>query len=145
MKSLAKIPVENLVAAGQALPVLELPPLDRFTLALYAAGSGDHTPFHLDIDRAKEAGLGDVIGHGMLTMAYLGRYLTEIVDQSAIKSWHVRFKAVSRPGDRIRCHGTFVRTFEEGGEHLCQLDVVATRGTGPDDVLAAGEAIIKIG
>ena len=54
--------------AGTAWPALKLPPVTRLTLALYCGASGDHNPLHVDQDFAREAGLGDVIAHGMLVM-----------------------------------------------------------------------------
>ena len=54
----------------------------RLTLALYCGASGDHNPLHVDIDFARAAGLDDVIAHGMLAMAYLGRFLTDSLPTS---------------------------------------------------------------
>ena len=59
--------------AGESLPPLELEPIRRETLAGFAAASGDPNPIHLDRDAARAAGLDDVIAHGMLVMAWLGR------------------------------------------------------------------------
>jgi hypothetical protein len=38
------------INVGDTLPPLELPPLSRATLALYAGASGDHNPMHIDLD-----------------------------------------------------------------------------------------------
>ena len=38
------------VQVGDALPALNLPPVDRRTLALFAGASGDHHPIHIDLD-----------------------------------------------------------------------------------------------
>ena len=59
------------VTVGALLPPLELAPITRLDLALYAGASGDHNPVHVDIDFARAAGLDDVFAHGMLSMAYL--------------------------------------------------------------------------
>ena len=69
------------IQVGSEIPALELAPITRFTLALYAGASGDHNPIHIDSDFAKKAGMPDVFAHGMLSMAYLGRMLT---------NWHSR-------------------------------------------------------
>ena len=58
------------------LPELNIPPITRTTLALFAGASGDHNPIHIDLDFARAAGQDDVFAHGMLTMAYIGRLLT---------------------------------------------------------------------
>ncbi|GAO70694.1 MaoC family dehydratase [Comamonas sp. E6] len=57
------------VQVGDALPALELSPISRTTLALFAGASGDHNPIHIDTDFARKAGMPDVFAHGMLGMA----------------------------------------------------------------------------
>ena len=52
------------VQVGETLPELQLPPVDRTTLALFAGASGDHNPMHIDIDVARRAGAPDVFAHG---------------------------------------------------------------------------------
>jgi len=93
---------------GDALPPLALPPLTRHTLALYCGASGDHNPIHVDIDFARAAGLPDVIAHGMLSVAWLGRLLTNWVPQQAIRRLDVRFVAPTQVGERITCTGRVV-------------------------------------
>jgi acyl dehydratase len=77
------------------LPPLALEPISRTTLALFAGASGDHNPIHIDLDVARSAGLDDVFAHGMLSMAYLGRFLTNAVPQHRIKSVTTRFLAIT--------------------------------------------------
>jgi len=93
---------------GDMLPPLVLPPLTRHTLALYCGASGDHNPIHVDIDFARAAGLPDVIAHGMLSVAWLGRLLTNWVPQQAIRRLDVRFVAPTQVGERITCSGRVV-------------------------------------
>ena len=69
---------------GDMLEPMTHDPISRTTLALFAGASGDHNPIHIDIDFAKSVGLDDVFAHGMLGMAYLGRFLTSIADLSLI-------------------------------------------------------------
>ena len=83
------------IAIGTELPPLQIRPISRTTLALFAGASGDHNPMHIDIDVAKSAGLDDVFAHGMLSMAYLGRLLTDWVGPQAIRSYRVRFAAIT--------------------------------------------------
>ena len=66
------------VIAGTELPPLVVDPISRTTLALFAGASGDHNPIHIDLDVARSAGLDDVFAQGMLSMAYLGRLLTQL-------------------------------------------------------------------
>lgn len=37
------------IQVGDTLPALNLPPISRTTLALFAGASGDHNPIHIDI------------------------------------------------------------------------------------------------
>ncbi len=130
------------VAVGDALPVLELPPLSRHTLALYCGASGDHNPIHVDIDFARAAGLNDVIAHGMLSMAWLGRLLTNWVPQTALREFGVRFAAMTTVGERIRCEGRVIERFERNGEHCVRVQVSTTNAQG--ELKLAGEAVVAL-
>ena len=99
------LPDWHTLQVGDALPVLELPPLTRHTLALYCGASGDHNPIHVDIDFARSAGLPDVIAHGMLSAAWVARMLTDWMPQHAIRSIDIRFAAMTGVGERITCSG----------------------------------------
>ena len=55
------------IQVGTEIPELGLPPISRYTLALYAGASGDHNPIHIDSDFAREASMPDVFAHGMLS------------------------------------------------------------------------------
>lgn len=57
--------------------------LDRALLKQYADASGDQNPIHQDEAFAKLVGLPDVIAHGMLTMALVAKYVTDIAGGSA--------------------------------------------------------------
>jgi acyl dehydratase len=109
--------------AGEELPPLELPPISRFTLALYCGGSGDHNPVHVDSDYARGHGLSDIFAHGMLSMAYLGRLLTEWAPQSALRSFDVRFTSITNLHDVVSCTGRVVEKFEAEGEQRLRLEV----------------------
>lgn len=82
---------------------LNIPPITRGTLALFAGGSGDHNALHIDLDAAKAAGMPDVFAHGMLSMAYLGRLLTDNFDIRDIRRFKVRFSAITDVGDAVEC------------------------------------------
>lgn len=65
----------------------------REMLAAFATASGDANPLHLHPQVARAGGHDDVIAHGMLTMAWLGRLLTENSPQGRLRSFRVRFVA----------------------------------------------------
>jgi acyl dehydratase len=110
-------------------------------LALYCGASGDHNPLHTDIDFAKEAALPDVIGHGMLTMAYLGRLLTGSFSVASIQTFDVRFSSMSRIGDVITCNGLVKETFSQVGYTILTIALTACVDARE---LASGKAVVRI-
>lgn len=77
--------------------------IDRALLKQYADASGDQNPIHQDEAFAKSVGLPDVIAHGMLTMALVGKYVSDIAGGSAkVLEFGGRFtKPVVVPADAI--------------------------------------------
>jgi acyl dehydratase len=57
--------------------------VNRALLKQYADASGDQNPIHQDEAFAKSVGLPDVIAHGMLTMALVGKYVSNLAGGSA--------------------------------------------------------------
>ncbi len=130
------------VSVGDAVPTLVTKPISRTTLALYAGASGDHNPMHIDIDFARKAGVEDVFAHGMLSMAYLGRLLTGWVPQSQIRSFGVRFSAITNVADVITCAGKITEKFEQNGEKRVKLAITATNQKGVATLI--GEAVVAL-
>src|SRR5690606_25580422 len=125
---------------GAELPTRTLPPITRTALALYAGGSGDHNPLHIDLDFARNvAKMDDVIGHGMLSMALISRYLTELVPQRALRAYGVRFTGMSKVGDRLECAGRVTKVFEKDGESCAEVELIAKHTGGA--TLARGTAV----
>lgn len=130
------------IQVGAQLPAIELPPLSRLTLALYCGASGDHNPIHVDIDYARAAGLPDVFAHGMLSMAWLGRLLTNWMPQQTLRNFNVRFSAITQVGERIRCSGVVADKFEEDGERRVRLQLATENEAGEKKLI--GEAVLAI-
>jgi acyl dehydratase len=130
------------LAVGDAMPVLQLPPISRTTLALFAGASGDYNPIHIDIDFARKAGMKDVFAHGMLSMAYLARALTEWVPQRRILSYGVRFAAITHLGDRVQCSGKVVEKLTHAGRPCARIELTAAKASG--EVTLAGEALVAL-
>ena len=57
--------------------------INRALLKKYADASGDQNPIHQDEAFAKSVGLPDVIAHGMLTMALVGKYVSDLAGGSS--------------------------------------------------------------
>jgi acyl dehydratase len=125
---------------GGELPSLEIEPISRTTLALFAGASGDHNPIHIDLDNARSAGLDDVFAHGMLSMAYLGRLLTNAFPQERLRSYKVRFAAITPVHAQPTCAGRVVSIDDSTGERLATLELSVTLADGTRTLI--GEAVV---
>jgi acyl dehydratase len=132
----------NQIVVGDALPPLDMPPIDRTTLALYAGASGDHNPMHIDLDFARKSGMADVFAHGMLSMAYLGRLLTQWAPQHRLRGFQARFAGITHLGNAVRCAGKVIAIAEQDGERRATIAVQAANQYG--EIKIVGEAIIAI-
>lgn len=127
---------------GTALENLEISPISRTTLALFAGGSGDHNPIHIDLDVARSAGLDEVFAHGMLSMAYLARLLTDNFPVESIRSYSVRFAAITPVHGQPTCRGTIRNVEAVDGEKLVTMDLTVTLEDGT--VTLTGEAVVAV-
>ena len=96
---------------GSELTPVVTQPISRYTLAMFAGGSGDHNPMHIDTDFAHSFGMPDVFAHGMLSMAYLAQVLTRSFDQRAIRSYGVRFVSITPVKAIVTCTGKVTEIF----------------------------------
>lgn len=126
------------LAAGDMLPPLAVAPISRATLALFAGASGDTNPIHIDLDVARSAGLDDVFAHGMLLMAYLGRLLTGWFPPERVRSFAVRFVAITPVHAAPTCFGT-VRSVDGS---TATLDLVVRIATGTTTL--TGTAVVDV-
>lgn len=125
-------------------PAVEAPPTPTWTMEQpvsldqadrYAAASGDHNPIHLNADVAKMAGLPGVILHGLCTMAFAARDLTQhysVEDPSRLESLSVRFAAPVFPGE------TLTLQVWEGEDESVSFQTVNSSGK---PVLSGGTAV----
>lgn len=135
-------PTYDTVEVGSELPAFTTAPISRLALALYCGASGDHNPIHVDPDFARMAGQQDVIAHGMLSMAYLARLLTNWVPQSALRQYGVRFVAITPVGTSVTCRGKVVEKLESDGERRVRLQLCTTDESGA--IKLTGEAIVAL-
>lgn len=136
------IPNYEHIQVGDTLPPLTLEPINRTTLALFAGASNDHNAIHIDIDFARKAGMPDVFAHGMLSMAYLGRLLSQWVDQRQLRSFGVRFVGITHLGHRITCTGHVVEKFEADGEQRVKLELRTANQYEETKIL--GDAVVAL-
>jgi acyl dehydratase len=101
--------------------------LDRSLLKAYADASGDQNPIHQNEEFALSVGLPNVISHGMLTMALVGKYVTDWSGgPSSVKEFGARFiKPVIVPaGEKVDL--TINATVVEVNGDEIKLDLIAT-------------------
>lgn len=115
--------------------------IDRELLKRYAEASGDRNPIHQDEAFAKSVGLPDVIAHGMLTMALVGKFVTDWAGGSAaVKEFSARFvKPVVVPADQ-KVDLTVSAVITEVLDGAVRLDLSAT--SGGVKVLAMAKALV---
>ncbi len=132
------------VSVGTELPVRTVT-VTRGDLVRYAGASEDFNPVHWNPRVAREAGLPDVIAHGMLTMAVAARTVTDWVrDPGAIVEYRTRF---SRPvvvpddgqGTSIEVRG---RVAERLDDTRVRVDLVVT--SGGTKVLSEARAVVRL-
>jgi acyl dehydratase len=126
------------VNVGDELESLTVAPISRTTQALFAGASGDHNPIHIDLDVARSAGLDDVFAHGMLSMAYLARLLTDRFPPERIRSYRVRFAAITPVHGQPTCTGR-VTAVADG---VATLDLAVTLPDGTTTL--TGEATVSV-
>ncbi|QSO52593.1 MaoC family dehydratase N-terminal domain-containing protein [Alicyclobacillus curvatus] len=126
-------------AEGEMLKTLTKPPITKTQLVMYSGASGDFNPIHTVEEFAVKAGLGGVIAHGMLTMAFVGQMLTDIVGENGtLVDFGVRFKGMVRPGDIITCGGQVTKVQDEPGGQRVFASVFAQTDKG--DRVVTGDA-----
>lgn len=115
-----------MIKVGDVIPerVFEI---DRALLKAYADASGDQNPIHQSEEVAISVGLPNVIAHGMLTMALVGKYISDWAGGSAnVKEFSARFiKPVIVPSEVIVDLTVGATVTEVAGDRI-KLDLVAT-------------------
>ena len=128
------------VKVGDRLPEHVCGPITRTTLALFAGGSGDYMPLHIDSDFCKKAGIPDVFAHGMLSMAYLAQLLTKWVPQSQIVNWNTRFISITPVNATVLCNGEVMKKYDDQKRVLLSINTKVKDGA----ETLSGEALIAL-
>jgi acyl dehydratase len=128
--------------AGDTLPGFRTDPITPVTLALFAGGSGDHNPIHLDAEFARANGFDEVFAHGMLSMAFLGRLLSDWVPADQILSYGVRFAAITPLRAEVECRGVVKEVREQGGRRVAELELSTLLPDGT--VTLTGDAVVAL-
>lgn len=126
---------------GAEIPGLKVGPVKHMDLVRYSGASGDFNPIHTDPEFGKSVGLGGTIAHGMYIMALMGRMCTNWVHPAQMKSFGVKFKGMTKPGELVVCSGKVKKKKEDNGEKLLIIDVTAANDAG--EIKVSGELIVK--
>ena len=116
--------------------------LDRALLKAYADASGDQNPIHQNEEFALSVGLPNVIAHGMLTMALVGKYVSDFAGGSAnVLEYSARFiKPVVVPaGENVDL--TVSATVSEVNDGKISLTLSST--SAGVKVLGMAKAVVK--
>ena len=130
---------------GQELPSMVKPPIAQDQLNRYAEASGDFNPIHLNEEAARRVGLDGIIAHGMLSMAFLGQYISQQItsDPSALlANLKVRYAGMVRLGDTLTCHGLVKNITVAGGETTITIECWAQNQRG--EKVTVGEADVAV-
>ncbi len=116
--------------------------LDRALLKQYADASGDQNPIHQNEEFALSVGLPNVIAHGMLTMALVGKFVSDFAGGSAkVLEYGARFtKPVIVPaGEKVDL--TVSATVTDVSDGKVSLTLSATSAGVKD--LGMAKAVVK--
>ena len=130
-----------MIEVGAALPTHTFT-VNRALLKAYADASGDQNPIHQNEKFAVSVGLPNVIAHGMLTMALVGKYVTDWAGGSSkVTHYGARFvKPVIVPADMdVDLTVSAVVSAVEGNS--ITLDLTAT--SAGVKVLGMAKAVVK--
>ena len=135
-------PTYDSVQLGDVLPPLDMAPIYRGQLALFAGASGDHNPIHIDTDFARKAGMPDVFAHGMLGMAWVGRLVTQWAPMAELREFNVRFAGITHLGNAMRCSGRVIEKLEHNGEQCVRIELSSSNQFGQTKIV--GEALVAL-
>ena len=130
-----------MIEVGATLPTHTFT-VNRALLKAYADASGDQNPIHQNEEFALSVGLPNVIAHGMLTMALVGKYVTDWAGGSSkVTHYGARFvKPVIVPADMdVDLTVSAVVSAVEGNS--ITLDLTAT--SAGVKVLGMAKAVVK--
>tara|TARA_S200000501_G_C20728316_1_gene701669 strand:+ start:94 stop:504 length:411 start_codon:yes stop_codon:yes gene_type:complete len=97
------------IVVGYKIPKVVIEPFQQEDLIEYAKASGDYNPIHLDKNFANNIGLDNVIVHGMLIMAHLGKSIANSITISYLKHFSVQFSSITTLGEKLIIGGEVIK------------------------------------
>ncbi|MCL5958020.1 MAG: hypothetical protein M1358_01680 [Chloroflexi bacterium] len=113
------------IAVGTILGPISFGPITTRQLVQWCAAADDFYEIHYDKEFALAQGLPDVVVHGPLKLALMGRLLMDLAgSQGWIKRMNCRYLALDVPGSVLNCTATVTAVRLESGEVDLDLALV---------------------
>ena len=129
------------IIVGHEIPEVIIEPLQQQDLIKYAKASGDYNPIHLDKNFANNIGLDNVIVHGMLIMAHLGKSIANSMTISYLKHFSVQFSSITSLGEKLICSGEVINIEKDKEKKIITLNLKVLNLS--NDVKILGKAIFS--
>ena len=129
------------IIVGHEIPEVIIEPLQQQDLIKYAKASGDYNPIHLDKNFANNIGLDNVIVHGMLIMAHLGKSIANSMTISYLKHFSVQFCSITTLGEKLICSGQVIKIEKDKEKKIISLNLKVLNLS--NDVKILGRAIFS--
>ena len=129
------------IIVGHEIPEVIIEPLQQQDLIKYAKASGDYNPIHLDKNFANNIGLDNVIVHGMLIMAHLGKSIANSMTIPYLKHFSVQFSSITTLGEKLICSGQVVKIEKDKEKKIITLNLKVLNLS--SDVKILGKAIFS--
>ena len=129
------------IIVGHEIPEVIIEPLQQQDLIKYARASGDYNPIHLDKNFANNIGLDNVIVHGMLIMAHLGKSIANSMTISYLKHFSVQFSSITTLGEKLICSGQVIKIEKDKEKKIISLNLKVLNLS--NDVKILGRAIFS--
>ena len=120
---------------GYEIPPTNIGPFNQNDLVKYAKASGDFNPIHLDKEFAKTMCLDNVIAHGMLIMAHLGKSLANSNSVSFLKHFSVQFCSITRLEEKLICKGEVSKIEKNNQKKIITLNLKVLNLSGEVKIL----------
>ena len=129
------------IIVGDKIPEVIIEPLQKQDLIKYAKASGDYNPIHLDKNFANNIGLDNVIVHGMLIMAHLGKSIANSMTIPYLKHFSVQFSSITTLGEKLICSGQVIKIEKDKEKKIISLNLKVLNLS--NDVKILGRAIFS--
>ena len=127
---------------GEIAPLVK-GPITRSQIVKYANASGDFNPIHIDEEFAKKIGLGGIIAHGMLSMAFTAQMIMDWLGiNGTLKKLKVRFTSIVKPGDTLTFNGKVIEKYRKKGEKYIVCEILCNNQMGEITLTGETECVL---